>query len=105
MQEQTQNNARGTVPADGSQPGIATRQLAGGSGRLLRSGETQQDFWGESLLGQDPFHLSLDAHSLQLSELARVPVRGKQAVPEGISSHPRLDEGQMKQPGNTSCFH
>lgn len=59
---------------------------------------------GERLLGQDPFHLSLDAPSLQLSKLATVPWRGDQALPEGMSPQPGLDEGQMKQPGNTSCF-
>lgn len=36
VREQAQNNARGTAPADGSQPGIASRQLAGGCGHLLR---------------------------------------------------------------------
>lgn len=35
VQEQAQNNARGTAPANGSQPGIASRQLAGGCGHLL----------------------------------------------------------------------
>lgn len=36
VQEQAQNNAHGTTPADGSQPGIASWQLVGGSGCLLR---------------------------------------------------------------------
>lgn len=35
VQEQAQKNAGGTAPAHGSQPGIASRQLAGGSGRRL----------------------------------------------------------------------
>lgn len=107
VQEQTQNNAHGVAPPDAFQPKIASQQLTGSSGHLLhlQLGGTQHDFWEESLLRQDPFHLSLDIYCLQRSELARVPFRGKQALPEGMSSHPGLDEGQTKQPGKNSCFH
>lgn len=106
-QEQTQNNAHGMAPPDAFQPKIASQQLTGSSGHLLhlQLGGTRHDFWEESLLRQDPFHLSLDTYCLQRSELARVPFRGKQALPEGMSSHPGLDEGQTKQPGKNSCFH
>lgn len=89
---------------------MARLQLMGPSldeppGSAYSSRETQHDFWRESLLRQDPFHLSLDAHSLQLNNLARIPFIGKQALAEGMSSHPKLAEGQMKQPGITSCFN
>lgn len=66
VQKQGQNNAHGTIPADGSQPGTASWQPAASS---LTARDTQQGS-GEQDSGAGSLSPSLAAPKLQLSELA-----------------------------------